>query len=455
MTSMKQENTELEIGGLNYDFDQGLKAPRLIKVIGVGGGGGNAVAEMYKQGALKGVSYLLCNTDRQALLEKGIPDYIVLGEQLTHGLGAGNKPERAAKAAEESEEEIRKILSRDGETKMVFITAGMGGGTGTGAAPIIGRIAMELGILTIGIVTIPFKFEGEKKILQAIQGVEKLRNHLDAILIINNQRLKDLYGELDIKEAFTKADQTLSNAAKGISDMIHHSGRINVDFADIQTTLKGGGVAIINTGRGRGENRVKKAIEDALKSPLLNNNFVRDAKKFLFNIYDSPEHPLKTNELEDIERFTSSLTGKFENILGYTESLTEGDEIAITVLASGFDLKSTVNSIQARANTESLGHEEEDSQEQELINMYYGEDRSKRITKPLVFELHELENDAILNEFENSIAYQRDLKPVLNIRERLKRRKQNPTTPPPSPLPEEEPDALSEDNLGSSNVIKF
>ena len=250
----------------------------IIKVIGVGGGGGNAVNHMYREG-IHDVSFVLCNTDNQALNDSPVPVLLQLG---TEGLGAGNKPAKARQAAEESIDAIKQMLS-DG-TRMTFITAGMGGGTGTGAAPVIARVSKELGILTVGIVTIPFRFEGKRKIDQALNGVEEMAKHVDALLVINNERLRKIYPELTVLDAFGKADDTLSVAAKSIAEIITNHGLINLDFNDVKTVLKDGGVAIMSTGYGEGEGRVKQAISDALNSPLLNDNDVFNAKKILLSI---------------------------------------------------------------------------------------------------------------------------------------------------------------------------
>ena len=260
------------------DFGEPEKENSIIKVIGVGGGGGNAVNHMYREG-IHDVSFVLCNTDNQALNDSPVPVHLQLGKE---GLGAGNKPAKARQAAEETLEEIKHMLN-DG-TKMAFITAGMGGGTGTGAAPVIARVSKELGILTVGIVTIPFRFEGPKKIDQALDGVEEMSKHVDALLVINNERLRQIYPDLAVLDAFGKADDTLSVAAKSIAEIITVHGLINLDFNDVKTVLKDGGVAIMSTGYGEGEGRVKKAIEDALNSPLLNDNDVFNSKKILLSI---------------------------------------------------------------------------------------------------------------------------------------------------------------------------
>ena len=285
-------------------FDFPTDSPKIIKVIGVGGGGGNAVNHMYREG-IHDVTFVLCNTDNQALAESPVPVKLQLGRSITQGLGAGNRPERARDAAEESIEDIRNQLN-DG-TKMVFITAGMGGGTGTGAAPVIARIAKEMDILTVGIVTIPFIFEGEKKIIQALDGVERIAQHVDALLVINNERLREIYADLTFMNAFGKADDTLSIAAKSIAEIITMRGTVNLDFADVKTILKDGGVAIMSTGFGEGENRVTKAIDDALHSPLLNNNDIFNAKKVMLNVSFCPSSELMMEEMNEIHEFMSKL----------------------------------------------------------------------------------------------------------------------------------------------------
>ena len=259
------------------DFGAPEIKPSIIKVIGVGGGGGNAVNHMYRQG-IYDVSFVVCNTDAQALNNSPVPFRLQLGSE---GLGAGNRPARAREAAEETIDDIREMLN-DG-TKMAFITAGMGGGTGTGAAPVIARLSKEMDILTVGIVTIPFRFEGERKIDQALDGVEEMAKYVDALLVINNERLREIYPEMRVLEAFGKADDTLSVAAKSIAEIITVEGVINLDFKDVNTVLKDGGVAIMSTGYGEGEGRVRKAIEDALNSPLLNYNDIYNSKKILLS----------------------------------------------------------------------------------------------------------------------------------------------------------------------------
>lgn len=291
------------------DFGAPDKKHSIIKVIGVGGGGGNAVNHMYREG-IHDVSFVLCNTDAQALNDSPVPVKLQLG---TEGLGAGNRPARAREAAEETIDAVRNMLS-DG-TKMTFITAGMGGGTGTGAAPVIARESKAQGILTVGIVTIPFQFEGKRKIDQALNGVEEIANNVDALLVINNQRLLQIYPDLPIMQAFGKADDTLSIAAKSIAEIITEHGIINLDFNDVKTVLKDGGVAIMSTGYGEGEGRVKNAIRDALDSPLLNNKDIYNSKKILLAIYSSAEknaQGLMMDEMNDVNDFMDGFSDEIE-----------------------------------------------------------------------------------------------------------------------------------------------
>ncbi|MEG2218031.1 MAG: cell division protein FtsZ, partial [Muribaculaceae bacterium] len=295
---MTQDNNTIPNPGL----DMIDRSATIIKVIGVGGGGNNAINHMYKQN-IENVSFVVCNTDAQALHNSPVPKRLLIGPTVTKGLGAGNNPDAARLAAEESAEEISELF--DDNTKMVFITAGMGGGTGTGAAPVVARIAREKKMLTIGIVTIPFLFEGEKKILKALAGADEMSKYVDALLVINNERLTEIYKDIDFLDAFGKADDTLSTAARSISELITCNGRINLDFNDVNTTLKDGGVAIISSGFGEGEHRVTEAILDALNSPLLKNRDVEGSKRILFNLYYSTqsERPFVTSEAAELTDF--------------------------------------------------------------------------------------------------------------------------------------------------------
>lgn len=327
------DNNRLEV----LDFGDGDVADSIIKVIGVGGGGGNAVNHMYKEG-IHDVTFVLCNTDAQALNDSPVPVHLQLGKE---GLGAGNRPERARQAAEDTIEDIKHML--DDGTKMAFITAGMGGGTGTGAAPVIARVSKELGILTVGIVTIPFRFEGAKKIDQALDGVEEMAKHVDALLVINNERLREIYPELSLIDAFRKADDTLSVAAKSIAEIITVHGIMNLDFNDVKTVLKDGGVAIMSTGYGEGEGRVKQAIEDALNSPLLNDNDVYKSKKILLSINfnsDNKENAgLTMEEMGDITDFMNHFSADFELKWGLAIDPELDKKVKVTILATGFGIE--------------------------------------------------------------------------------------------------------------------
>ncbi len=307
----------------------------IIKVIGVGGGGGNAVNHMYRQG-ITDVSFVVCNTDNQALVKSPVPTKIQLGIDTTEGLGAGGKPEVAKRAAEESIDRIQDLLKDN--TKMVFITAGMGGGTGTGASPVVAKAAHDLGILTVGIVTIPFAFEGNMKIRQALEGVAALSEHVDAILVINNEKLKQIYPDMELSNAFAKADDVLTNAAKAIAEIITVPGYINTDFADVYSIMKDGNVAIMNTGYASGEGRITKAIEDALNSPLLNTNDVSGASKILLSLYCSNTDQIRMEEVEQIHEFMSKVGENVQVIWGASFDDELEDQVKITLIATGFDV---------------------------------------------------------------------------------------------------------------------
>ena len=406
-------------------FDFPTDSPKIIKVIGVGGGGGNAVNHMYREG-IHDVTFVLCNTDNQALAESPVPVKLQLGRSITQGLGAGNRPERARDAAEESIDDIKEQLN-DG-TKMVFITAGMGGGTGTGAAPVIARIAKEMDILTVGIVTIPFIFEGEKKIIQALDGVERIAQHVDALLVINNERLREIYADLTFMNAFGKADDTLSIAAKSIAEIITMRGTVNLDFADVKTILKDGGVAIMSTGFGEGENRVTKAIDDALHSPLLNNNDIFNAKKVMLNVSFCPTSELMMEEMNEIHEFMSKFREGVEVIWGVAVDNSLDTKVKITVLATGFgveDVPGMDTLHEARSQEEEerqLQLEEEKEKNKERIRKAYGESagigkKSLRSRRHIyIFNTEDLDNDDISAMIEESPTYTRDKTKLLKIK---------------------------------------
>jgi cell division protein FtsZ len=319
-------------------FDLPKEKSSIIKVIGVGGGGSNAVNHMFSQN-IEGVNFIICNTDAQAIALSKVPNRIQLGPHLTQGLGAGANPDIGRQATEESLEEIKKILEVN--TKMAFITAGMGGGTGTGGAPIISKICKDLGILTVGIVTTPFSYEGRKRQMQAEEGIQIMKQYVDTLLVISNDKLRHQFGNLKMKEAFGKADNVLATAAKCITDVINSTGQINVDFADVCTVMRNGGVAILGSGACGGEDRAQRTIEEALTSPLLNDNEIRGAKWILININSSEgEHEFTMDEVEIIQNYLITQAGEGTDVIlgmGYDNSL--GDKIGITLIATGFEHK--------------------------------------------------------------------------------------------------------------------
>lgn len=385
----------------------------IIKVIGVGGGGGNAVSHMYQEG-INDVSFVLCNTDNQALNKSMIPYKIQLGVKTTEGLGAGNRPERAKIAAEESLDDINRMM--DDGTKMVFITAGMGGGTGTGAAPVVARLAKEKDILTVGIVTIPFLFEGEPKIIQALNGVEEMSKYVDALLVINNEKLRSIYPDLNIRNAFEKADDTLTVAAKSIAEIITNPGIVNLDFADVKTILKDGGVAIMSTGYGEGERRVNLAIEDALNSPLLNNNNPFGARKVLFNLYSSEQNPVKMEEMAQVHEFMNKFDQqKIEVIWGVATDDSLGDSVKLALLATGFEMSNIPGMVEknekVRKEQEAINQEEQRKRE-EMIRVVYGSaavaNRGKLRAKPVILSNAQLDDDAVIEQLEQNPPYNRN-----------------------------------------------
>ena len=375
------------------DFGEPESENSIIKVVGVGGGGGNAVNHMYREG-IHDVTFVLCNTDNQALNDSPVPVHLQLGKE---GLGAGNRPEKARAAAEESLEDIKKMFN-DG-TRMAFITAGMGGGTGTGAAPVIARVSKEMGILTVGIVTIPFRFEGDRKIDQALDGVEEMNKHVDALLVINNERLREIYPELTVLDAFGKADDTLSVAAKSIAEIITVHGLINLDFNDVKTVLKDGGVAIMSTGYGEGEGRVRKFGND------------------------------------------------FEIKWGLATDPELGKKVKVTILATGFgiDRVDGMSQHRQRLNTQEeatriAAEQELEAQRQDRRNRYYGGDsaskRYKRRPHIYLFRPDDLDNDDVISAVEQTPTYKRTREILDSIYSQASGDVARPDTPDaPSPEP--------------------
>ena len=402
-------------------FDYPQDSPKIIKVIGVGGGGGNAVNHMYKEG-IHDVTFVLCNTDHQALADSPVPVKLQLGKE---GLGAGNRPARAREAAEVSLESIKSMLN-DG-TKMVFITAGMGGGTGTGAAPIIAKTAKEMDILTIGIVTIPFRWEGDKKIDQALDGVEEISKHVDALLVINNEKLSEIYNDLSVDDAFDRADDTLSIAAKSISEIITLHGKVNLDFNDVKTVLKDGGVAIMSTGYGEGEGRVSAAIQNAQHSPLLNNNNIFDSKKVLLNVSYSSQHKLMMNEMDEVKEFMNRFSRDFETKFGIAIDDSLGDQVKITLLATGFGIqdihmKEMDNRISQRSVEEQQRLAELEEKEEERRNRrerFYddkGGSKQRKRRHIYIFSAEDLDNEDIIAMVESTQTYLRNKTTIDKIR---------------------------------------
>ncbi|MEQ8474524.1 MAG: cell division protein FtsZ [Marinoscillum sp.] len=329
-----------------YQFDLPSHHKSIIKVIGVGGGGSNAVNHMYNLG-IKDVEFVVCNTDIQALESSPVPNKLQLGVNLTGGLGAGANPEKGRHAALESKDEIREMLSED--TKMVFITAGMGGGTGTGAAPVIAQVAKDMDILTVGIVTAPFMFEGRKKIAAANEGIAELKANCDTVLVILNDKLREIFGNLPIREAFGQADNVLTTAAKGIAEIITVPGYVNVDFEDVKTVMKNAGAAVMGSAQTFGENRARRAAEEALNSPLLNNQNITGAEKILLSIMSGEDAELQMDELADITDYMQEFAGdEAEVIFGHGVDQNLGENIRVTVIATGFDNNQEIKPVTRR-----------------------------------------------------------------------------------------------------------
>ena len=425
---MAEQNKQMTV----VDFGDAPGKNSIIKVIGVGGGGGNAVNHMYKKG-IHDVSFVLCNTDNQALNNSPVPVRLQLGKE---GLGAGNRPEKAREAAEETLDDIKNILS-DG-TRMAFITAGMGGGTGTGAAPVIARISKELDILTVGIVTIPFRFEGARKIDQALDGVEEMAKHVDALLVVNNERLREIYPDLTLLDAFGKADDTLSVAAKSIAEIITYEGYMNLDFNDVKTILQNGGVAIMSTGYGEGEGRVKKAIDDALNSPLLNDNDIFNAKKILLSLGFSNEKDqnsaLMMEEMNEVNDFMTRFDSDYETKWGVVIDPDLGQKVKITILATGFgieDVDGMNNHLKKHTQEEAdrmAQEEERRAEREERRSHYYGNigknSQYKRRPHIFLFRPEDLANEDVILAVENTPTYKRTRQMLEEIRH------QTPSDPP-------------------------
>lgn len=416
---MKMEDENIE----ELDLITDKIASHEIMVIGVGGGGNNAIDSMYKA-KVKNVEFVVCNTDKQALQKSAVPKKLLIGPTVTGGLGAGNDPRKAKLAAEESLAEIGDLFEES--TKMVFVTAGMGGGTGTGAAPIVAKVAKERGLLTVGIITIPFLFEGNPKILKALNAVDEMSKYVDALMVINNERLNDIYGDLDFLNAFGKADETLTIAARSISELITEEGYINLDFNDVDTTLRNGGAAIISSGYGEGENRVTKAFNEALKSPLLKNRDITTSKKLLFNIYFSQEaeHKFAMSETAEITSFITELSPNVDVIWGATIDDTLGEKIKITILAAGFDVELSKDngSIDFVPREIPVTQSTATQKTPEAIEVMYGKEKVDELNKQKYIILNEaaMDDDSILEMLESAPTYNRDKVVAEGLRSRIK-----------------------------------
>lgn len=404
----------------------------IIKVIGVGGGGGNAVNHMYLEG-FHDVNFVICNTDSKALEESPVPTCVQLGKD---GLGAGNNPAIARAAAEYSIEQVRKLF--DDGTRMAFITAGMGGGTGTGAAPVIAHEAKKAGVLTVGIVTIPFMWEGIKKIDQALEGVEAIAKEVDSLLVINNERLRDVYRDLSMVNAFDRADNTLSVAAKSIAEIINMRGKINLDFNDVCMVLRDGGVAIMSSGYGEGEGRMSKAIEEALHSPLLNSNDIFKSKKVLlyFAFSRNPEHEVSMEEMNEVHEFMSKLDPRVETKWGCSFDDDLGAKVKVTILATGFGTN-TIPGMEEKDLERQKKQQEEEIEKETIRQTYYGatgQPNSHR--RPLYiyrFNPADLGNEEVISLVETTPTLERS-KNLLNTI--TAQNKENKATEPPLPTEE-------------------
>lgn len=440
------ETPGINIDEINYRVTPAASDPNEIMVIGVGGGGGNAVAYMYSQ-KIEHVTFVAVNTDEPAL--KKLPELnakVVIGD----GHGAGNDPEVARQAAEDDAKKIEAVFGP--HTRMVFVAAGLGGGTGTGAAPVVARLAKERGYLTVGIVTIPFKFEGKKKILKALEWADTLAQHVDALLMINNERLVEIYPDIDFFNAFGKADDILTMAARSISEIITIDGFMNLDFNDVDKTLRNGRSAIISTGYGEGECRVTKAIDDALNSPLLHNKNILGSKKLLINLYMSrPETSEKgtgaisMSEINELRNFTSTIDSDVDVITGVTVDNSLGDKVKITILAAGFDMADSdsaeedekhkpvstkqIPTPQKTAQTAAVKTDEEAKKEKiaKELEKQYGNDIHQFGTDFILLNPDQFDDDAVIEAIERYPTYKRDKNIAKNIKQGITQTPQEPT----------------------------
>lgn len=397
---------KLDIESLASQFhDSGVpREQNDIMVVGVGGGGGNAVNHMFREG-VENVTFVVCNTDRMAVDNSPVANKVVIGD----GRGAGNRPDKARKFAEDDIEKIERIF--DNQARMVFITAGMGGGTGTGAGPVVARVAKEKGLLTIGIVTIPFLFEGKQKIMKALDGADEMSKYVDALLIINNERLTEIYPDLDFFNAFSKADDTLSTAARSISEIITVNGHINLDFEDVDTTLRDGGTAIISSGYGEGEHRVTKALENALNSPLLKNRDIYGSKKLLINLYMSKDNgggAMSMREVSELREFVASIDSDVDVIWGAAVDNSLGNKVKITILASGFDV--TIRDEEAAEFDKIVKkpRKPEAASMEAKMREEYGGKIDNMSTSYIILTPDQMDDDTVIEALERNATFNRD-----------------------------------------------
>ena len=449
----------------------------IIKVIGVGGGGDNAVNYMYRQN-IPNVNFVVCNTDEQALRMSPVPNQLILGWDVTRGRGAGNDPSTGRMCAESSTEDIRSLFDRN--TEMVFITAGMGGGTGTGAAPVVAKIAKEENKLTIGIVTIPFMFEGKKKIMKAIEGAREMQKHVDALLVINNENLIEIYPDLNFFNAFEKADDTLANAARSISEIISEECYIHVDFEDVKATLRNSRTAIIATAYGDGEHRITSAIRNALHSPLMKKHDVNTSQRLLlkFSCNRNSDNPITAQEMTEIYAFTSQLPDSIDVKWGIADNPELGDKLKVTILASGFDLtlmEGQKNKEEQERKNENVvlfgdGHEaiaEKAKQEEEMnrqIAEIYGMDkiqqqlRDANRAKYAVLDPSQYDNPQVVALLERIPTFSRDPQFLDELR-RLSSGKDTARQPAsqakPQPQPQPQPRPADDNDNSNNNIINF
>lgn len=456
---MNNDNEFLKDIADSSDFESEAN-DAIIKIIGVGGGGGNAVNYMYRQN-IPNVNFVVCNTDKQHLNNSPVPNKLLLGYDITRGRGAGNKPEVGRQCAEADRDKIRELFTD--HTEMVFITAGMGGGTGTGAAPVVAQIAKEAGMLTIGIVTVPFMFEGDKKVLKALDGADEMKKHVDALLVINNENLLELYKDFNFFNAFGKADDTLANAARSISEIISEEGYVNVDFQDVKTTLKDSGTAIISTAYGEGEHRISDAIYNALHSPLLKAHDINTSQRLLFKFscWKDSDNYIRAEEINEITQFTSKLPKNVDVKWGIADDPSLGDKVKFTILASGFDVKiregegDEIIFTPGDSSDTTEKATESSATDMKRISDIYGEEKLlKQIqeaakVKYAVLTVDQFDNPEVVTLLERTPAFNRSPKFNETLAKLSKGKEEEPAEP------HTENTSSKQSSGGSANVISF